>query len=1452
MNYIWFLCLLVSAVSLEFLDADVESQCIENCSQQNQTDKVHYGYACDHSCHIDQCTKGCSLWKQALSRTCHEACQQQSPQTPQPPAALLYCTAGCSDALSRYSAVLRGAVGRPPAPALLADSLAPTHLRLEWRPPKLNALAALGRHVQWRYEDAQPQGQHQGQQQWQYARAAKWDADGRTVLVEGLQPYSKYRDVPPDNSFVMVRDLHPGKNYTIEIRMRNKRGSGPPAVATVSTPTEPQTKDVEQPPLMLGTEYSILELTHILDEPTNVYRSPRNVPLRGISLHINKKLLFITDTLGYVSKIILKDDTRLNILTPQNLDFMPLDLTVDWLNDHLYIIGEIKYEMQKYVIKRCDINGDALITVQSGLYVKPSSIQVDPINGYLFWTLQDYSKGGLYRMDIADIDGPTKYYDKVKRIVNETDLGAFTFEYNNFNVLLSFQKQNTIKSVTLDGKEIKDIRTSVISPKLQKVISLVMANKKFYWTDGVDVFMEEYHEDPITGSKSYFHNTIPHLTNGAYKKVFINLPSSQPWPTPINPPTNLQAIFESNAAKTRWQAPRLVGLQGKGAWQNWTYEMMVTEANSLKTIIKTGINASNFIITDLKESTEYILKIAAYTKSGRSPWSSEFRGYTLKNASNKSILWSTSDSLLQSNVAGEEITTVLDKKRHRLKMEFTDITWHKDKIYIVTNNSQVLWYNMTNRELGKLMDVDSILSMAVDWIGEKLYWSNPKQQLIVRGNFNGTEQEPLLTVLAKELHIDAVEAYIYWSSGIKIECARLNGMDKFEYHDVQYFSGKQIMGMTLDSEDKFVYWIVRGSEGSTLYKAPMKGYHDKAQFSVKPVSNLQKATVLGPLCYFHKRLLWLQDDRSAAVSDLSGKNIATISGKRLKKLNLVYIMDPSLHVIPEGFDSWNRISVTPEPVDNSSVRVTGSSKSFNITWDSVKDVNYGTVFYEVQIDTPMKLRNYSTMFVTTESYIKYPDQIMPFTRMTVTVRPFTYWSTAAQTRAFIFSPPSTPSAPINPRIFVAHTHRYDEYQRTELEMARVTVRWDPPQDPNGVLKGYRVKCYYVEDDAVVDVCVDASTEASKREFKLDELVRGVIYHFTIQAYTEVGSGEISPLVSANTSIESPIPILIISKNESVFIDDMDKNLTTPLAENIAPPVKLTHISRENKTFWINTKKEIVLFDMQSYTQSTIFEIEGEPLGMTVDWLERSIYYVQIKDGKSSVHKLDLNLLDNQMKQMKVLEVDGTIYNIKMSPLTQRLYWLEGSSNKFKLMESSSDGSNIKSFFQDSNYPSSCNCPHFIELGPCFTVDTSDIDTPLIIFMDVLSDNILSTPDGCFCSVVVNNELVREASPVRFIETDYSAVYWANEDYIYFLKRSEGQILTKQSGVTDLTIYGQHIQPHPQHNASAQSNRLHRFFVVCHLDQRSPPYAPGRNTSRLSKFLYSNRQIHSVLQGRRSR
>lgn len=41
--------------------------------------------------------------------------------------------------------------------------------------------------------------------------------------------------------------------------------------------------------------------------------------------------------------------------------------------------------------------------------------------------------------------------------------------------------------------------------------------------------------------------------------------------------------------------------------------------------------------------------------------------------------------------------------------------------------------------------------------------------------------------------------------------------------------------------------------------------------------------------------------------------------------------------------------MTPTTINKTSIQVTGSSDSFNITWQPVENVNYGTVFYEVQI-----------------------------------------------------------------------------------------------------------------------------------------------------------------------------------------------------------------------------------------------------------------------------------------------------------------------------------------------------------------------------------------------------------------------------------------------------------------------------------------------------------------------
>lgn len=62
--------------------------------------------------------------------------------------------------------------------------------------------------------------------------------------------------------------------------------------------------------------------------------------------------------------------------------------------------------------------------------------------------------------------------------------------------------------------------------------------------------------------------------------------------------------------------------------------------------------------------------------------------------------------------------------------DITDISWYKDKLYLVTNTSTVMWFNTTTNTLGTMHNMDNVGSLDVDWVGKKIYWSNPKQQLV--------------------------------------------------------------------------------------------------------------------------------------------------------------------------------------------------------------------------------------------------------------------------------------------------------------------------------------------------------------------------------------------------------------------------------------------------------------------------------------------------------------------------------------------------------------------------------------------------------------------------------------------------------------------------------------------------------------------------------------------------
>ncbi|XP_043279081.1 proto-oncogene tyrosine-protein kinase ROS isoform X3 [Venturia canescens] len=1448
------------------LQGECSSRCPDLDLNQNRTDDASSEVGCGVRCKIDQCTKGCAAWQQALETSCQAVCNVTQELLPPKE---LYCVLGCHDALNRYFQQLKAEIGVPPAPALVADSLTATSLRLEWTGIDIEKRHAGGVSylVQWRYEELA--------ETWQYCRNQSWGQDDQ-ILVENLQPYTKYRfrvaillkstqhnpepivsapsvviltlaagrptsapvivraaavdscrvsvswepgpfpngplasyvlqlqgadyslltkDIPASENtdHYMFQNLVPNKNYTISVSMRNAEGAGPPAVIYITTPPEPAVKDMQQPILILGGEHVVTKQgADMLDEPRVVCRTAGSI--RGVAIHVASAQLFFSDSMGFVYRTsIMESSEPTVVLSSSQVNFKPLSLSVDWLNMHLYVLGEVKHATTVWQIARCNFDGKGLTVAMAGFLTRPSHIEVDPYNGYLFWV----TRGGLYRLDLADISNGIKHEVQPYLILEDAHLGAFTVDHTNFRLLVPDHTKNTVISVSLDGREILDLRANTQQPKFKNVVSLAMANGLFYWTNGEEVLTEGYHP----GQNRYFHNAYPDRSDVSFVSVNVLMDASQPVPVPVNPPTGVQAVLGAERAKVSWQAPHLLGGQGKGAWQNWSYELEIKDESSGDVIRQTAIAGSSHTVHNLREKSEYTIKAAAYTSAGRGPWSTEFHGRTLKDGSHASILWSANEGLLRSDVTGENVETLIYKGSLRdseSEYYIVDVSWYQDTLYIVGNNSALYRYNMTEHSKTRL-NINSVGSVAVDWISKKLYWANPKQQIITRANLNGSQQEPMsILAIVKELMIDAQAAYLYWSTGHAVEVARLNGQDRRYYHSDEIFNGKQVMGLTLDTENRYVYWIVRSYEsGSIVYRAPTSERIPMSQKIVpEKVSSLQHPNMQGPLCYFSEHLLWLQDDRNTVIGDLTGQNTAVINGISLIGLHMVAIMDPALHRYPENLTA-DTIAVLPNAVKVDSIRVEGTWRNFNVSWDPVTNTNYGTVFYEVKFADYINTN--SNPEITTETSMPYnnSDQILPYSILEVTIKAFTYWGTSGHSRTMLTSPQSVPSQPTNVRIFVEH-NREPLGEENDLF---VTFRWDLPQFVNGLIQGYELKCWSMMNGVEIQICNDVKVGAEVEEYSVHQLKPNTTYYLKVRAFTKVGAGPYTDVVNVSTDYENPVPQLLVATTDAVRMIDLDRRSNETITRHIVGEVR--YLAVENKLFWINEMQEVVTSDMKGKNATKILSLNGTSSGLCLDWVSRSLYWSEStsrKNGASRIVKLDITAWEaGTLIYEQIITRTRSIVNLEVSPLTGELFWIElTEADRGMIMHSDLNGENVKIFF---NHDEDCSCSYRPSLKPTMTIDSTDPKSPFVYWISLEGNLNIASIDGCECDVVLTPSYDRGLPPVS-LTVDKMNVYWssATGDGIYYANKltpNDEDVRTFYLGnLRSIRATGKSLQPYP--------------------------------------------------------
>lgn len=80
-----------------------------------------------------------------------------------------------------------------------------------------------------------------------------------------------------------------------------------------------------------------------------------------------------------------------------------------------------------------------------------SKHSISNIFRYLFFALRDLEKGGLYRLDLANISNGVHHDAQPEMIVKDAHLGAFTVDHADFRILVAHLRKNTVLAVSLDG-----------------------------------------------------------------------------------------------------------------------------------------------------------------------------------------------------------------------------------------------------------------------------------------------------------------------------------------------------------------------------------------------------------------------------------------------------------------------------------------------------------------------------------------------------------------------------------------------------------------------------------------------------------------------------------------------------------------------------------------------------------------------------------------------------------------------------------------------------------------------------------------------------------------------------------------------------------------------------------------------------------------------------------------
>ncbi|NWX24129.1 ROS1 kinase, partial [Aegotheles bennettii] len=1381
----------------------------ENCQNlctSNLEGELGITNLCSISDITGACTQGCQFWNVTVQINCPLKCVILYPKQ------TVSCKFGCSRAEDAYGVEAQHNLSKPTAP--FASTIGSHNVSLGWKPANISGVKYI---IQWKF--TQLPGD------WRYTEVVS----ETSYTVKDLQAFTKYvfrvvwiitsqlqlhspsspsyrthafgvpatapviKDIqcsspntvevswsPPlfpnglivGYNLLLTSDNHkllrasrghnfqfystlPNNTYRFSIVAVNEVGAGPPAEANITTP---ESKAKEKATWLFVSRNQSLRkryMEHFLEEAQCLQSDIIHHNITGISVNVYQQVVYFSEG----NSIWVKGAVDMSDVSDLMLFYAGwgniTSISVDWLYQKMYFVMNEKIHV-------CHLENCTAAEDITPLYVtSPKKVIADPYNGYIFCLLDD----GIYRANLPVLPDTAS---TASPVVKSSILRDFVIDFQSKRLIFFNKTEQAFVSGFLDGSEFQILRSHV---PLNDMESFVYEDNTFTVTDGSAVFREEV--SPI-GSSSFNEYVVD--CNLAYPEYFgfDNLlfygASTQPFPLPTLP-LLVTALFGLDQAVISWTPPEHTIGTSLSAWQNWTYVVKVSSQHpSEKEWVVSNIRDTRFTVKELASFTAYEVSVRAVSPAGEGPWSESFRGTTLEEAEVEPyILAVGAEGLwkqrLDSYGPGELYLHIRN---------ISDLDWYNDTLYWINSMGEVQTWSLNKKEGTTentfVSDIRNARMLAFDWLGQCLYWAG-KANTIYRKSLLGGHTDVVAHVvyLVKDLVVDAVNGYLYWATTYSVESSRLNGEEYLVLQEQLQFSGKQVVGLTLDLTYGFLYWLVQDSLCLNLYRISLCkegcGNAIVTEFAAWSTSEVSQ----GALEYYSGRLFWINSLQFITTQEVNQS--LSIPFSQPLEFTTFALVHTSLKPLPGNFSFTPK--VIPDSVPRSSFRIKGNSSSFHIMWSPSTNVEWGTVFYCVGSKALQSLESEPCLHphnLTVPSY--RVDWLEPFALFDFAVTPYTYWGTAPTTSVFFRAPEGVPSAPTNPRIYVLQNKLYKSDGKVLVEF-----RWDRPERVNGVLMKFRVYYQLSSQNGTSDIFTEWNTSDIKPTlmlFSLRDVLPSFTVRFQVQAFTSVGPGPLSDIAERNSSDLFPVPTLITVSANKLFLTDIDNNHTIWELSSKTKVKDICYTANDDKVYYI-VEDSPFLLNIQASSNFQFFKDEHlhNATAITVDWIARHLF-VALKTpwNETQIFVMDLEL---KIKSLKALSLqlgksNSTVSSLLSYPFLSRLYWMEeldyGSHMYYYdiLNNTTHHILGYKSVEEPMRNYCTCNVTES-ELGRPMSIDVSDSKNPQLLFIRGRHEIWASDVDGCHCWRITRLSSF-QGKKIGSLAVDKKFIYWSIETKEY--------------------------------------------------------------------------------------